>query len=623
MSTTHLALGITADELETLVEDADAGDVFVFAEGEYRFDDAITLTRSDVTLRGAGSERTTLRFSDAALASNDAHAIRVEPDTYDRELGQLEADLSAGSRSVTLASTEGLAPGDTLRIWQDNDTAFLDEIGDTSWRKQQYAELRTSMAKVDAVEGNRVILDRGVHFDFAAHDARAERVDSVDNVSLEGLGLAFDLGSPDDLDFSNVESELNGYQAVSFDGTVNARLDDVSVVDGPSTAFHVSRSLDIEAQDISARGSFNKGSGGNGYAYELRESYDGSFQGLADSGMRHGLLFASWRSSVGNDVEVDVTDRDINFHGGRDHDNQVRVARSIRDGDADGLSPALWVNAGGESFGAITDPDANDVRFDYLVGTRRDDAVQGSDDGVYLNGGLGHDELLGGAGHDILQGGVGDEWYDGTNRLDGGGGIDIARYTQPLDHHRLEFEGDTVRLRSDKDADDTLTDMEYAVFGDGRTLHIPTRRVFDGEAIETPSPEAILDNKRLPGGLVDDGTDLAVNVGTTTRWEDGYVSEVFVENVGDETIEDLVLRLAPEDELDTLWNGRAEHEGDDILVRDDTPSSLAPGESWRFAYRAQGESPESLDITRADSGDNELNVELLGIEAPRYDELFA
>ncbi|MDX5377932.1 MAG: alginate biosynthesis protein [Halomonas sp.] len=623
MSTTHLASGITADELETLVEDADAGDVFVFAEGEYRFDDAITLTRSDVTLRGAGSERTTLRFSDAALASNDAHAIRVEPDTYDRELGQLEADLSAGSRSVTLASTEGLAPGDTLRIWQDNDTAFLDEIGDTSWRKQQHAELRTSMAKVEAVDGNRVTLDRGAHFDFTAHDAYAERVDSVDNISLEGLGLAFDLGSPDNADFSNVESELNGYQAVSLDGTVNARLDDVSVVDGPSTAFHFSRALDLEAQDISALGSFNKGSGGNGYAYELRESYDGSFQGLADSGMRHGLLFASWRSSVGNDVEVDFTDRDINFHGGRDHDNHVRVARSIRDSDADELSPALWVNAGGESFGAITDPDANDVRFDYLVGTRRDDVVQGSDDGVYLNGGLGHDELTGGDGHDLLQGGVGDDWYDGTNRLDGGGGIDIARYTQPLDRHRLEFEGDTVRLRSDKDADDTLVDMEYVVFGDGRTLHIPTRRVFEGEAIETPSPEAILDSKRLPGGLVDDGTDLAVNAGTTTRWDDGYISEVFVENVGDETIEDLVLRLAPVDEFDTLWNGHAEHAGDDILVRDDTPSSLAPGESWRFAYRAQGESPESLDIIRADSGDNELNVELLGIEAPRYDELFA
>ncbi|QTP58515.1 alginate biosynthesis protein [Billgrantia antri] len=621
MSTTHLASGITADELETLVEDADAGDVFVFADGEYRFDDAITLTRSDVTLRGAGSERTTLRFSDAALASNDAHAIRVEPDTYDRELGQLETDLSAGGRSVTLASTEGLAAGDTLRIWQDNDTAFLDEIGDTSWRKQQHAELRTSMAKVEAVDGNRVTLDRGAHFDFAAHDARAERVDSVDNISLEGLGLAFDLGSPDNADFSNVESELNGYQAVSLDGTVNARLDDVSVVDGPSTAFHFSRALDIEAQDISARGSFNKGSGGNGYAYELKESYDGSLQGLEDSGMRHGLLFASWRSSVGNDVEVNFTDRDINFHGGRDHDNLVRVAQSIRDSDADELSPALWVNAGGESFGAITDLDANEVRFDYLVGTRRDDAVQGSDDGVYLNGGLGHDELLGGAGHDILQGGVGDDWYDGTNRLDGGAGIDIARYTQPLDRHRLEFEGDTVRLRSDKDADDTLIDMEYAVFGDGRTLHIPTRRVFEGEALETPSPEAILADEHLPGGLVDDGTELAVNAGTTTRWDDGYVSEVFVENVGDETIEDLVLRLAPEDEVDKLWNAHAEHVGDDILVRDDTPSSLAPGESWRFAYRAQGETPESIGSVQADSSGGELDVQVLGVEAPRYDEL--
>ena len=621
MSTTYLAPDITAGELEALINDAEENDEFVFTAGEYRFDDALTLSRENVTLRGAGSDQTILRFSDAALANNDEYAIRIEPSTYDLQLGPLETGLAAGSEHVTLASTEGLSPGDTLRIWQDNDSEFLDEIGDTSWRKQLHAELRTSMAKVESIDGNRVTLDRGVHFDFDAHDARAERIDSIDNVSLEGIGIAFELGSPDATDFSNTLHRLSGYQAVSLEGTVNARLDDVTVIDGPSTAFHFSRALDLEAQDIVAQGSFNKGNSGNGYAYELRESYDGTFKGLEDSGMRHGLLFASWRSSVGNDIEVEKTDRDINFHGGREHDNQVRVAQSIRDAEADELSPALWINGGGESFGAVTDASANEVRFDYAIGTRRDDTLQGTDDGVYLMGGLGHDILQGGAGHDILQGGVGGDWHDGTNRLDGGAGIDVARYTQPLEHYLIEFANDTVRIRSDMNGDDTLINMEYVVFGDGRTLHIPTRRIFDGEPLETPSPEAILNGTSLPVGFIDTDTGLTINAGTTTRWDDGYVSEVFVENVSNETVEELVLQLTPKDDIDKVWNGHVEREGEALLVRDDSPSSLAPGEIWRFAYRAYGDAPESLGDVQASGSDGELSVQLMGIEAPRYDEL--
>ncbi|WP_111412556.1 cellulose binding domain-containing protein [Billgrantia lactosivorans] len=608
MPTIDVARGTSARELQELIDSAPSESTLLLESGGYRFDQALRIQRSDITLKGAGADATTLTFSDAALADND-YAISVDSETWGETQGTLAADLGAGERRLTLDAGHGLERGDTVRIWEDNDTAFLDEIGDTSWRKQANAELRTSMARVDAVSGDAITLDRGAHFDFTGGQAKLERLTSVDDAALEGFSVDFELGTPDASAFSNARSHLTGYQAVRLDGTTDARLEDVAVVNGPSTAFHVARSLDLEADSLRAEGAFNKGSGGNGYGFELKESYDGSFSHLEDSGMRHGVLFASWRSSVGNEIEVDFTDRDINFHGGRDHDNEVRVAQAIRNADSDELSPTLWVNAGGESFGAITDADANQVRFDYVLGSRRSDVLQGSDDGVYLNGGLGHDTLTGGAGHDLLEGGPGDDWYDGDDRLVGGEGMDTVRYARPIDAYRFDFDGDRVNIHSDKGATDTLEEIELVSFADGTVLHTASRGTFQADTLDVPDAEEILAGNAIPAGLVDDGAELLVTGSTTRRWDDGYVAEIFVENLTDAPLATPELRLATDDTIDTLWNGELSRDGDTYLVRDDNPGELDSGEAWRFAYRADGDEA-SLDAISATDGQQ---VALLGL----------
>lgn len=608
MPTIDVARGTSARELQELIDTAPGDSTLLLESGNHRFDQALSINRSGITLKGAGTDSTTLTFTDAALDDNDRFGIGVEGDMRGETLGTLAADLGEGERNVRLGAEHGLEQGDTVRIWQDNDTAFLDEIGDTSWRKQEHAELRTSMAKVAAVSGDTITLDRGAHFDFAGGQAKLERLVPVDDVTLEGFTLDYELGTPDASLFSNTQGELSGYQAIHLDGTSDTRLEDVAVVNGPSTAFHVARSLDLEADSLRAEGAFNKGSGGNGYGFELKESYDGSFSHLEDSGMRHGVLFASWRSSVGNEIEVDFTDRDINFHGGRDHGNQVRVAQSIRNAEADELSPALWVNAGGESFGAITDADANEVRFDYVQGSRRSDVLQGSDDGVYLNGGLGHDTLFGGAGHDVLEGGPGDDWYDGDDHLSGGAGMDTVRYARPFDAYRIDFDGDRVVIHSDKGASDTLEEIELVSFADGTVLHTASRGTFQAAALDVPEADDILDGNAIPAGLVDDGAELLVSGSTTQRWDDGYVAEVFVENVADAPLKAPELRLESDDAIDTLWNGELSRDGDAYLIRDDSAGELDPGEAWRFAYRAYGDDPKPA-ITATDGQD----VALLGM----------
>ncbi|RTR00506.1 cellulose binding domain-containing protein [Halomonas nitroreducens] len=598
MTTIDIDLSITADELQTLIDEAPSGATLRFAAGHYEFDDALTISRSDISLIGAGAGETMLTFTDSALSGND-YAIRLDgtEKTYERELA---ADISEGSRQLTLAEGHDLQVGDTLRIWQDNDDAFFDEIGDTSWRKVQYAELRTSMARIESVEGSTVTLDRGVHFDFEGGKTQVARMETVDNVSLEGFSVDFSLGSPEPGTFENTLEALTGYNAILLTGTTDTQLSDIRVNDGPSTAFRFSRTLDPVAEDLEAHGAFNKGSGGNGYAYELHESYDGQFTGLEDSGMRHSLVFASWRSSVGNEVEVAFTDRDINFHGGRDHDNSVRVLSSIRDPETDALSPALYVNEEGESFGAPTDPEANEVLFDYLIGSRRDDEVQGSDDGVYLNGGLGHDTLSGGNGDDLLQGGPGDDWYDGTDTLDGGQGIDTARYTGAFADHDIQFAESGVIITG-QGSQDTLTDMEFAVFGDGITLHLESGNAFRGSPLEMPSPEDILSG----GG---DDPALKITSQVTSSWSSGYVAEVFVENVSDEAIVNPEVGFDLAADIDTLWNGDVTRATDRYWVRDDSDITLAPGDSWRFAYKAYGEESTPSQVAARDEDGQPLEI---------------
>lgn len=587
---------ISAAELNALIAIAPEGGTVHLAAGEYRFDEALEVTRSDVSLIGAGSEATRIVFSDAALAASPTHGLRVAGDAGTLA-GQLQADAAEGSNTLTLGEGHGLGVGDTVRLWQDNDAAYLDAIGDTTWR-QADSPLRTSMAQVVSVEGNTVVLDRGVHFDFAAGDTSVERIEAAENVTLGGFSVAFELGEPVSGDFYNQRPDLDSYHAVELDGTLASQLFDIDVINGPSTAFEMARSLDVQADDLGAFGAFNKGGGGNGYAFELRESYDGQFTHLEDAGMRHSLVFASWRSSVGNQVTIDATDRDINFHGGQDHANVVHVAQSIRDADSDFMSTTLWVNEGGERFGAPTEADANQVTFDYVVGSRRDDEIRGSDNGVYLDGALGGDRLYGGAGDDILRGGAG--W--GDDLLVGGAGHDIALFDQSFFAYWITYNADgSVTLDGIGD-DDTLIGVEQAIFADGITLDIASGIATWGEIPTIPTPEEILaDDVAIdPPATVVAPPTFAASLESVSRWSSGYVLAVEITNTSSTSLDHAEITFTLPAEV-TQWYGATllAHNGDTYTLTYDASTALEAGETRRFSFKAyapETELPPALTV---------------------------
>ncbi|MHB0777064.1 cellulose binding domain-containing protein [Halomonas sp. WWR20] len=627
--TVQVGPGISAAELETLLSKVPAGTTVQLTAGNYLFDDSITITRSDVALVGAGSDRTTITFTDKALDNDDAHGIYVEG-TQTAYAGQLESDVSEGGNVLNLDDNHGLSVGDTVRLWQDNDQEYFEAIGDTSWQKDN-APLRTSMAKVIAVDGETVTLDRGVHFDFDAGEAKIQRMDALDNVTLQGFSVKFELGTPDNADFSNQLSKLSDYHAVEFNGTVDGVISDVQVINGPSVAFEIALSLDFEGDALQAHGAFNKGSGGNGYAYELREMYDGTLTHLEDSGMRHSVLFASWRSSVGNDVHVTSTDRDINFHGGQDHGNIVHVEQSLRDAAADGMSTTLWYNNGGESFGAITEAGANQITFAYVIGSRRDDTVQGSDDGVYLDGAGGNDTLLGGRGDDILRGGT------GKDILQGGAGFDTALMEKALDAFSIGYLNDgSVYLKGSGD-NDTLIDMERVIFADGKILDLASGDVTLGDEPITPAPEASLNEDAtvsapdqdvdasepeppmpadepvtsiilqpavgVESPAIEPGAAISASavVEVLGRSSSGYSLALEITNNSDQVLTEQTIHFnLPQAEI-IKWYGATllNHTDDVYTIVDDNPVDLKPGQTMRLGFKASGAEtylPDTLNL---------------------------
>ena len=584
--------GIDAATLNALIAAAPEDATIHLAAGRYLFDESLVIERSDITLTGAGSDDTTLVFTRQALESDTKNAIRISGDEGET-VARLASDVQQGDTRLTLGEGHGLAVGDTIRLAQSNDVAFLDAIGDSEWRELD-SPLRTSMAQVVAVDGNEIVLDRGVHFDLDAGVTEVDRIEPLTDVRLEGLTVAFTLGEADSSNFSNTLPALSRYHAVEFNATVGAAMKDVAVVDGPSVAFEFSRSLDLDVQEITASGSFNKGSDGNGYAYELRESYDGQFSGLEDSGMRHGVLFASWYSSVGNEIRVTSTDRDINFHGGRDHGNSVHVEQSIRDAGNDKMSTTVWINEG-ETFGAPTDANANLVTFDYVIGSRRDDIIHASDDGAYLDGALGNDTLIGGRGDDILGGGGG--W--GTNRLEGGAGDDTALFTGELSDYDIEHLASGEWYVAGNGTRDTLADIERALFADGQLLDLATGAVSQVDARADVAPEAYWASREILD--ITDAADTAAtsslhaSFDVVSRWSSGYVMGVTITNDGDAAVEvdNVALNLASD--VHAFYGASlASRQGDDYLV-DVTSRSLEAGESMRFSFKAYA---DTSDIPR-------------------------
>lgn len=444
-------------EIQKVLNTAPPGARVEFATGTFTLTDNLKITRGDITVVGQGSDKTHFIFAPSDGVPDGA-AIGVTGGAMPK-IGVLSQTAAADSNVIHMAGNHGVKTGDFLFLREANTPAYLDSIGDKYFRRTGDAPQREVLVEVVGVQGDKIILKNplGVAFDGNATDV--QKTDLLKNVELGGFSLEYNLGTPDPYYLGNTvkglpnESQLS-VAAVALTRTYGAQVDDISLKNVASTGYSFLHDLEAKVSNISVDGSHNKGGGGHGYAYLVRETYYGDFSNLSDANMRHSLTFSGWDSEANNKFYIKSTDRDINFHGGQDYNNTVVVEKAV--GDIFWYE-SLFANKAGTFYGAPTDMSKNKVAFKYLVSDKIIDTVAAADGGAIISTGRKDDVVTTGSGNDWFDLGADKDtvvFHGASNRYD----VSKAKDA------RGEFL--VVKDRTGADGTDKIYNVEFLQFAD-------------------------------------------------------------------------------------------------------------------------------------------------------------
>ncbi len=457
MATQFIELGTSAAEIETIIKNAVANTVIQFRAGTYNFDDKVQITRSDITILGAGVGKTNIVVD--AKNTNNATAFDVQGGSVTTLTAKLETTTVKGSTTVVkLSSVAGITKGTILQLQQANDRAWLDSQGNTHVAVD-VDPLREMLAKVIAVDAAKgtVTLASKTPYNFQAGKTTISTLDkAIKNVELGGFSIKTNLGAADKFDFTN--SYYDKYKKYDNASTVevtratDVNIHDIEVKDNASHGFSFSSVYGITGDKLTTIGAHNKGGEGNGYAFLLKHAFNNTFTNLTDMDMRHSVLFGSWSAEHYNKISVLYTNRDINFHGSPDDGNTVYVDRAV-------LSYTSQYAHGGVSPGNLarhpnSTIDANDVKFKYFRGSSAQDNIHGADTGSdlagyadmdELTGGKAGDRISGGADNDILRGNAGADTFIFARSFD----ADTIRDFKTSEKDKIDLSGTGVTNLSD------------------------------------------------------------------------------------------------------------------------------------------------------------------------------
>ena len=418
-----IAAGSSAATIQAAINSAATGTHIVLQQGTYTFNKTVVLNKDGITLEGQGNVTI---IADKSLAG--APALQIGSALFretETNATHLTEGVNLGATYLHLTSSTGLKVGDVLWIERPNDAALFTEIGDTQW--QQDKPLRTAMVTVTAVNGNTVLLDRPLPFAFDAATTTVAVAQVVEDVTVRNLTFKGAYGTADPGNFNNINKAEDGGMMVLVNSSVRTVIEHVDIVNPGSNGLVLGRSIDAVVDDVTVTGAQNKGDGGNGYGFWIRDVYDSTFTHLQAVDTRHAVLFASYTSAANNTIEVDFTNRDINFHGGLDHGNTVIVHNSIRTTAEQSYMASVSFFNSGTSYGAPTDANANVIKFENVVATVRADMVAAVDTGAHISTLSGNDSVQGGAGNDWVDMGTGSDLVlasAGEDTINGGQGVD-------------------------------------------------------------------------------------------------------------------------------------------------------------------------------------------------------
>ena len=184
--------------IQSALDACPAGQVVFLPPGTYRTSETLHL-RTDKTLRGAGPERTMLRYEGAGTRSVldmrgsfywDVHSVAQ---TY-----AIPNGAGKGDQRITLSATDGLVEGDVLLIDQRNDGQLVDNVGSegacTYCSRENGRRARGQIVEVTGLSGTSIDLNLPLSFELdpalAPEAVRVRASSMVRRAGVEDLSLS-------------------------------------------------------------------------------------------------------------------------------------------------------------------------------------------------------------------------------------------------------------------------------------------------------------------------------------------------------------------------------------------------------------------------------------------------
>ncbi|MBI5369196.1 MAG: hypothetical protein HZA54_19320 [Planctomycetes bacterium] len=258
------------------------GGIVFLPEGTYRCDGLLQVAHSGILLRGAGPEKTRLRFTRSQGMSDRAHLTflgRLVPGAP-RELA---ADAENGTFRLRLRDARGLRPGADLAVGWTITDAFVAEHGMTGvWRAfngQWKPVFRRRVVAVDLRQTpHEVTVDVPLRYPARVRDGAAVREETgyLEEVGVESLAVTTAVEPA--RAWENVRTH-----AIRFEGVKDGWLRDLRSIAAPAPeaaggdhlqngGLVIVGSKRITVADVTLERAQNRGPSGCGYLFEVSRS---------------------------------------------------------------------------------------------------------------------------------------------------------------------------------------------------------------------------------------------------------------------------------------------------------------------------------------------------------------
>jgi glycosyltransferase Alg8 len=311
-----------AAALQAMLEAQPPGPVTIrLPAGRLDFMQPLVIRRDDVTLLGAGQDRTRIV---SHVGAPQSAVILVEGKPGPR-VGYLAQALGPDDTLLKIPGATQLEAGSLVWLKQPNDEALFRQLGSEQWQRE-FPFLRQALVEVSGRDEGGVRLAAPTGLKFEAGRTEVLRVHPVRGVRLaeftiEQLAPGHDIASVKHV-YENVLPEV-AVDAISLFWTENAVVEHVAVLNAGRHPISIEQSHTFTVRDCLLDGAWNKGDQGSGYL-RIARSYRGTVEHCKVRNIRHIAL--QWSSAFNTLRDID-SEVDVNFHGGNSHHNTVRDVR--------------------------------------------------------------------------------------------------------------------------------------------------------------------------------------------------------------------------------------------------------------------------------------------------------